>query len=76
MSKIYIPILMLFFVALTVSCSGPKDETVDGPKSAGEIIETYVDTLSTAQDRARDAAAMVDTHNEDEIRALEAIDAE
>ncbi len=73
MKKIIIPMLLLF-VVLT-SCSKPKDETVDAPKSTGEIIDKYVDTLSTAQGKARAAAEKVETHNEDEMRALEAIDA-
>ncbi len=75
MHKILIYILMVSCTAL-VSCSKPKDETVDGPKSTGEIIDTYVETLTTAQDKARASAGMVDTHNEDEMRALEAIDPE
>ncbi len=76
MRKLLIVALLCTIVTLSLSCSKSKNENVDSPKSTGEIIDNYVETLSTATDKARSAAGSVDTHNEDEMKALEAIDAD
>ncbi len=76
MSKFLTLTLLIAIVTLTLSCSSsPEDERTDSPKSTGEIIDTYVKTLSTATDKAKEAAGSLDTHNEGEMKALEAIDA-
>jgi hypothetical protein len=67
-------ILLVFLLALSISsCADTSREGEEG-KSAGEIIDEYVDTLVTAPDRARGAAEELEGRAELQKEAIEELD--
>jgi hypothetical protein len=73
MKRIYIPLLAAM-VVLSVSGCKEKAEKVEEAPSASEIVEKYVDTLTTAPGKARDVAADVQKRTEAEERALKELE--
>lgn len=64
--------LSALFVFFLASCKGRKAEEV--PPSSGEIINKYVETLSTAPQKARDAANVAGGRAEMEEKAIKEIE--
>jgi len=56
--------MTLLCLTLLITLSACSDSTVEKeaqkPPTTGEIVERYVDTLTGAQDKARDAARAVE----------------
>ncbi|TAN62742.1 hypothetical protein EPN18_04095 [bacterium] len=68
MLKKLVLIALMLFGAL--SCSGgTKNE--EKPKTAGEIANKYVETLTTAQPKAKEAGKALERSNDEKIKAIE-----
>lgn len=67
-------ILLLALLALSISSCADTSREEKEAKSAGEIVDQYVDTLVTAPDKAKDAATVVDERHEAQMKALEELD--
>jgi len=66
----YLPILLFAFIT---SCT-EKPSTIKQPEKAestGEIVNTYVNTLTTAQDKAKKVAGAVSTRIGEENKAAQ-----
>ena len=69
----YLPILLL---AVITSCS-EKPSTEKQPeqaKSTGEIVNTYVNTLTTAKDKANKAAEATNARTDVDSKAAQEMD--
>jgi hypothetical protein len=83
MRKGYVIIALLFLALSVASCSsehkGGDDETREGRgeerMSSGEIVDRYVDTLTTARGKALDSAEAVEESTRAIERAIEEADA-
>ncbi|MFQ5329774.1 MAG: hypothetical protein ACE5D4_07290 [Thermodesulfobacteriota bacterium] len=83
MRNVFIATGLLFMVLSVVSCSSEQRATdVDSQKdrgeermSSGEIVDRYVDTLTTARGKARDSAEAVEESTKSMERAIEEFDA-
>ncbi|MBI3753410.1 MAG: hypothetical protein HY266_05095 [Deltaproteobacteria bacterium] len=76
--KIRAIIASLFFSMLIFSCTGqsnnPQQEPAKSSESTKEIVNKYVDTLTTAQDKAKKAAGAENVRIEEENRAAQEIE--
>lgn len=73
-SVIYLPML---FSLLLVSCTGSSNnpqENSQQTESTRQIVDKYVDTLTTAQDKARKAVGAENKRVEEENKALQEMD--
>lgn len=71
MSYKKLTIISLFIViALTACGAAPKDEDKDPPLKTGEIVDRYVHTLTTAQDKARASGEAVEKRTKDIEEAI------
>jgi hypothetical protein len=67
-------IIFIALLALSViSCADSSKEEKEA-KSAGEIIDQYVNTLVSAPGKARDAKDVTDERTEAQMKALEELD--
>lgn len=74
----YTGFLSILFSVCMFSCTGqsnsPQQEPANPPKadkSTKEIVNKYVDTLTTAQDKAKKAAGAVGSRAEEENKAAQ-----
>ncbi|MDO8446979.1 MAG: hypothetical protein Q7T53_12935 [Deltaproteobacteria bacterium] len=65
--------LYILFLVFITSCSDKPSPAKQSqqPGSAGEIVNKYVNTLTTAQDKAKKAAGAVDAKIEEENKAAQ-----
>lgn len=68
--------LFMFFILFITSCMDKPAPSVQGdkPESTGEIVDKYVNTLTTAQDKAKKASAESNAQIERENQAAREID--
>ena len=72
-SIIYLPML---FSILLASCTGSSNNPQEASKqsqqaeSTGQIVDKYVNTLTTAQDKAKNAAGAENKRVEEENKAV------
>jgi hypothetical protein len=64
--------LVIAALFLTSCSDAPRKE--DAPKSAGEIMDKYVDTLTKAPGKAREAAGAEEERNKSMEKSLEELD--
>jgi hypothetical protein len=72
--KIGIQCLLIIFSAFLVSCTSSSNnpqENSQQTESTGQIVNKYVDTLTTAQDKAKKAASAENRRVEEESKAVE-----
>lgn len=70
LKKLFLILLMLFGA---LSCSnGTKNE--EKGKTAGEIVDKYVETLTTAKPKAKTAADALEKSNEEKLKTIEGQD--
>jgi ABC-type Fe3+-hydroxamate transport system substrate-binding protein len=67
-------ILLFALLALSISSCADTSKEEQETKSAGEIIDQYVDTLVTAPDKTKDAATEVDERHDAQMKAIEELD--
>ncbi|HHL40294.1 MAG TPA: hypothetical protein ENJ37_07300 [Deltaproteobacteria bacterium] len=70
--KFQLTAISVLLCALPAGCSSQQAQ--EEGKSASEIIDTYVDTLTTAPEKARSAAQKARSLNEAEMKALKELD--
>lgn len=65
--------LYILFLVFATSCTNKPSPAKQSqqPESAGEIVNKYVDTLTTAPDKAKKAAGAVDAKIEEENKAAQ-----
>lgn len=72
MKKMLLPLICILLVLTLSACSGGKKEKEEEqarPQSSGEIMDNYVNTLTTAQDRAKKAVKI----SEDRVQKQQGI---
>lgn len=69
MLKKLILITLVLFTAASCSDGSKKEEK---GKSAGEIVDKYVETITTAKPKAKTAAEALEKSNEEKIKAVDA----
>ena len=65
---------MIIFSVFLVSCTGSSNnsqETTKQSESAGQIVDKYMDTLTTARDKAKKAADAENKRVEEENKAAQ-----
>lgn len=68
---------MIIFSVLLVSCTGSSNnpqENSQQTESTGQIVDKYVNTLTTARDKAKKAADAENRRVEEENKAVQEMD--
>jgi len=70
-SIIYLPMLFSLFLVSCTSSSNKPQENSQQTESTGQIVDKYVNTMTTAQDKAKKAAGAENKRVEEENKAAQ-----